>query len=192
MSLHVIVLAAGAATRFGSPKQLARLNGESLLHLAVTRAVEIAGQSVTVVLGAHAADIAPLLRHTGVSMVVNREWAEGLASSVRAGIGAVPAGADGALLMLGDQPAVTGDDLRRLVSAWRRQPHCIVAAQYAGNAGVPAIFAREDFQALAALRGDTGARTVLRRAGERLVRVPLPAAAIDIDTPEDLLKQQNP
>jgi molybdenum cofactor cytidylyltransferase len=191
-NLHVIVLAAGAATRFGSPKQLARLNGHPLLHLAVARAVQIAGQSVTVVLGANAAELAPLLRHTGASMVINRDWTEGLGSSVRAGVAGIPAAADGALLMLADQPAVTADDLRRLVHAWRVQPNHIVAAQYAGTAGVPAIFAREDFAALASLRGDAGARALLRRAGARLVRVPVPSAAIDIDTPEDLLKLQKP
>jgi molybdenum cofactor cytidylyltransferase len=189
-SLHIIVLAAGAATRFGSPKQLAQVNGRPLLHLAVARAVEVARQSVTVVLGANAAQLAPMLRHTGASVLINRDWAEGMGSSVRAGIARIPAAADGALLMLADQPAVTAADLRRLVDSWRRQPRCIVAAQYAGTAGVPAIFAREDFAALGALRGDAGARGLLKRAGDRVVRVPLPAAAIDIDTPEDLLKLQ--
>jgi molybdenum cofactor cytidylyltransferase len=190
-TLHVIVLAAGASTRFGSPKQLVRLNGRPLLHLAVSRAVEIAGQAVTVVLGANAADLAPLLRHTPAAVVVNRDWAEGMGSSVRMGIARVPATADAALLMLADQPAVTAEDLRRLVATWRRQTRCIVAAHYDGTTGVPAIFPREDFHALAALRGDTGARALLKRGGERVVRVPLQAAAIDIDTPEDLLNLQN-
>jgi molybdenum cofactor cytidylyltransferase len=191
-TLHVVVLAAGASTRFGSPKQLVRLNGRPLLHLAVSRAVEVAGQAVTVVLGANAADLAPLLRHTPAALIVNRDWSEGMGSSVRAGIARVPATADAALLMLADQPAVTAEDLRRLVGTWRRQPQCIVAAYYDGVTGVPAIFPREDFTALAALRGDAGARTLLKRSGERVVRVPLPAAAIDIDTPEDLLNLQNP
>ena len=190
-SLHVIVLAAGASTRFGSPKQLVRLNGRPLLHLAVSRAVEVAGQAVTVVLGANSAELAPLLRHTPASIVINREWSEGMGSSVRAGIARVPATADGALLMLADQAAVTTEDLRRVIGVWRRQPHCIVAAHYAGTAGVPAIFPREDFTALSALRGDAGARSLLKRGGERLVRVPLPSAEIDIDTPEDLLKLQS-
>jgi len=190
-TLHVIVLAAGASTRFGSPKQLVRLNGRPLLHLAVSRAVEVAGQAVTVVLGANAADLAPLLRHTPAAVVVNRDWAEGMGSSVRMGISRVPATADAVLLMLADQPAVRAEDLRRLIGTWHRQTHYIVAAYYDGITGVPAIFPREDFSALAALRGDTGARALLRRGGERLVRVPLQAAAIDIDTPEDLLNLQN-
>ncbi|HEV2700880.1 MAG TPA: nucleotidyltransferase family protein [Steroidobacteraceae bacterium] len=187
-SVHVIVLAAGASTRFGSPKQLVRLKGRPLLHLAVSRAVEVAGQSVTVVLGANAAELAPLLRHTPATVVINRDWAEGMGSSVRTGVARVPAAADAALLMLADQPAVTAEDLRRLVGTWRRQPRCMVAAHYAGTSGVPAIFPREDFPALCALRGDAGARALLKGGGERLVRVPLPSAAIDIDTPEDLLK----
>jgi molybdenum cofactor cytidylyltransferase len=190
-TLHVIVLAAGASTRFGSPKQVAQVHGRPMLHLAVARAVEVAGGSVTVVLGANAAQLAPLLRHTGASMVINRDWTEGMASSVRAGIARVPAAADGALLMLADQPAVTADDLRRLVSVWHRQPQCIVAAHYAGTAGVPALFPREDFPALSALRGDAGARVLLQRGGDRIVRVALHSAAIDIDTPEDLAKLEN-
>lgn len=186
-TLHVVVLAAGASTRFGSPKQLVRLNGRPLLHLAVSRAVELAGQAVTVVLGANAAELAPLLRHTPAAVVINREWAEGMGSSVRTGVARVPATADAVMLMLADQPAVTTDDLRRLAGTWRRQPQCMVAAYYAGTVGVPAVFPREDFIALGALRGDAGARALLKRGGERVIRVPLHSAAIDIDTPEDLL-----
>jgi molybdenum cofactor cytidylyltransferase len=189
--LYVIVLAAGASTRFGSPKQLAQVNGRPLLQLTVSRAVEVAGPAVTVVLGANAAQLAPGLRHCGASVVVNREWEEGMASSLRAGVARLPAAADGVLLMLADQPAVTADDLRRLVGAWRRQPQHIVAAHYAGTAGVPAIFPREDFATLGALRGDAGARVLLKRGGDRVVRVALPSAAIDIDTPEDLQNLHN-
>ncbi len=188
--LHVVVLAAGASTRFGSPKQLVRLNGRPLLHLAVSRAVEVAGQSVTVVLGANAVELAPLLRHTPAAIVVNRDWSEGMGSSVRTGVSRVPATADAVMLSLAVQPGWTAGDLRRLISTWRRQPQCIVAAHYAGTAGVPAIFPREDFTALAGLRGDAGARALLKRGGERLIRVPLQSAEIDIDTPEDLLKLQ--
>ncbi len=173
------------------PKQLVRVNGRPLLHLAVSRAVEIAGQSVTVVLGANAAQLAPLLRHTPAGVVINRDWAEGMGSSVRTGVARVPATADAALVMLADQPAVTAEDLRRLVGTWRRQPQCIAAAHYGGTVGVPAVFPREYFAALSALRGDSGARALLKSGGARLVRVPLQSAAIDIDTPEDLLTLQS-
>jgi len=187
-SLHAIVLAAGASTRFGSPKQLARLNGRPLLHMAVTRATEIAGHAVTVVLGANAADLAPLLKHTTASIVINRDWSEGMGSSIRAGIAKVPAAAAGVLLMVADQPAVTADDLRRLAGAWRRQTDHVVAAIYGGTIGVPAIFPRTYFSALGELRGDRGARVLLARNPDRVIRVPMESAALDIDTPEDLLQ----
>jgi molybdenum cofactor cytidylyltransferase len=183
---HVLVLAAGAARRFGSPKQLARLGGESLLLRAVTRATEVAGHAVTVVLGAHAADIAPMLRHSPASVVLNRHWEEGLGSSVRAGVASLAGGTEAVLITLADQVAVTGFDLKRLIAAWRQQPDWIVAASYSGQTGVPAIFPSQHFSALTELRGDTGARRVLHRLADRCVRVPMPAAAIDIDTQEDL------
>ena len=185
-TLHAIVLAAGASTRFGSPKQLVRIAGRPLLHAVVTRAVEVAGHAVTVVLGAHAGELSALLRHTPASTVVNRDWQEGIASSIRSGMAQVPGAADGVLLMLADQPAVSGDDLRRLAGAWRRQPDSIVAAQYSGITGVPAIFPRWAFRDLAELRGDRGAQLLLHRYAERVARLRMQSAALDIDRPEDL------
>ena len=185
--IHVVVLAAGASTRFGSTKQLVRVNGRPLMHNVVSRAVELAGHSVTVVLGAHAGELAPLLKHSPASISVNREWAEGIASSIRDGVAHIPTTSDGVLLMLADQAAVTTEDLRRLAGTWRRNPTAIVAAQYAGTLGVPAIFPRWCFRELNELRGDRGAQILLQRHVDRLVRLPMPGAELDIDRPEDLL-----
>jgi molybdenum cofactor cytidylyltransferase len=189
---HVLLLAAGAARRFGSPKQLARLAGEPLLLRAVTRATEVAGQAVSVVLGAHAADIAPLLRHSPASVVINRQWEEGLASSLRAGVASLPGSTEAVLVMLADQVAVTGFDLRRLIASWQQQPDCIVAASYEGQTGVPAIFPSHCFPALLELRGDVGARQVLHRMADRCVRISMPNASVDVDTPADLQKLEPP
>jgi molybdenum cofactor cytidylyltransferase len=186
--LHAIVLAAGASTRFGSPKQLVRVAGRPLLHSAIARAADVAGSAVSVVLGAHAAELTPLLTHSQALIVINRDWREGIASSIRTGISRLPPSCNAVLLMLADQAAVTGEDLKRLVGAWRRQSDYIVAARYGMTTGVPAIFPRSVFSDLAALRGDTGARALLQRNPDRVVRVPMASAAIDIDTPEDLLK----
>jgi len=186
-NLHVLVLAAGAASRFGSPKQLARIGGVMMLQKAVSQATDVAGHAVTVVLGAHAERITPLLRQSPASVEINRHWQEGLASSLRLGIGRLPS-CEGVLVTLADQVAVTAFDLRRLVSAWRRQPEWLIAASYDGHTGVPAVFPAWCFPDLLALRGDAGARTVLARHADRCLRVPMPNAGVDIDTPEDLLK----
>jgi molybdenum cofactor cytidylyltransferase len=157
------------------------------MHTIVSRAVEVAGHSVTVVLGAHAGELAPLLKHSPATITVNREWSEGIASSIREGLAHTPSTADGVMILLADQAAVTTEDLRRLASSWRRNPASIAAAQYAGGVGVPAIFPRWCFRELNELRGDRGAQSLLQRHVDRLVRLPMPSAELDIDRPEDLL-----
>lgn len=189
---HVLVLAAGSSSRFGSPKQLVRVGGEALLQRAVTRATELAGHAVTVVLGAHASELTPLLRHTAATVLINRHWEEGLASSLRLGVSHLPGSTEAVLITLADQAAITAFDLRRLAGAWRRQPDSVIAASYDGHTGVPAVFPRHAFPLLLALRGDVGARPVLSQLADRVLRVPMSHAAIDIDTPEDLLKLELP
>ncbi|HKD55053.1 MAG TPA: nucleotidyltransferase family protein [Steroidobacteraceae bacterium] len=190
--LYAVVLAAGPSSRFGSPKQLVRLAGRPLLHSAVTRAAEVTGNALIVVLGAGASELAPLLKHSPGAVIVNHQWREGLASSIRAGVARVPPTCRGVLLVLADQAAVTADDLKRLAGSWRKQPQHIAAALYSGTTGAPAIFPRSLFRDLATLRGDVGARPLLRRNVDRLVRVPMPSAALDVDTPEDLLALEAP
>ncbi len=184
--LQIIVLAAGASTRFGSPKQIAPVQGVPLLPLMLSRATAVAGHAVSVVLGAHCAEIAPALGRSAVSLVVNREWSEGIAASIRAGLLSLPGSCAAALLLLADQAAVTAADLQRLVDMWRRSPRAIVAAQYGGGYGVPAIFPRAEFPALLRLRGEQGAEVVLRSPTVELIGVPMPSAATDIDRPGDL------
>ena len=186
LALHAAILAAGPSTRFGSPKQLARLDGGLVLHRAVASAGSVAGHSVSVVLGAHAREIAPALRQSSASVILNRDWAEGLASSIRAAVRGAPPRSEGLLLLLADQVAVTADDLRRLFACWRRQPVLISAALHGGAPGLPAIFPRWAFPDLMELRGDRDAGRVLRRNADRVVRVPMISAAVGFDTPQDL------
>ena len=187
-SLHAIVLAAGGSTRFGSAKQLVRMGDRPLLSLVAGRAAEVVGQALLIVLGAQAAELAPLLKHSTGSTVVNRDWREGLASSIRAGVARLPPSCAGVMLVLADQACVSAEDLRRLAGAWRRQPLGLAAAQYGGTVGAPAIFPRHLFSELSDLRGDSGARVLLKRHADSLVRVPMTSAAFDLDTPDDLLE----
>jgi molybdenum cofactor cytidylyltransferase len=187
-ALHAVVLAAGASRRFGSPKQLVRFEGQLLVQRVIAAATELTGAAVTVVLGAHAAEIAATLPPGTASIVINRSWEEGIASSIRAAVSRLPGACDGALIMLADQPMVGRQSLTRLVAAWRRQTRSIVASHYGAVTGVPAIFPRWCFNDLAALRGDQGARLLIARYADHVVRLAHPEAAVDIDYPEDLLE----
>jgi len=185
-NLHAIVLAAGSSSRLGQPKQLVKLGGRPALHAVVSNAVAVAGQSVTVVLGAHAQELTRLLAHSPASVVVNRHWEEGIASSLRYGLSTVPSTTDAVLVLLGDQVAVTADDLRRLINSWKGHDTVIAASVYQGHVGLPAIFPQWSFTELRELRGDRGARMILERHAHRLAHVQMPNASIDLDTPEDL------
>jgi len=186
-TLHALILAAGASRRFGSPKQLVRFDGQSLLQRAVAHASELLGSAVTVVLGAHAAEIAETLPTGSAGVLINRDWQEGIASSIRIGVQRLPGACDGVMLVLADQPLVGSETLRRLMTAWRRQPRNIIASRYGSVTGVPAIFPRWCFSDLTELRGDAGARIVIRRYSDHVVRLAHPEAAVDIDYPDDLL-----
>jgi CTP:molybdopterin cytidylyltransferase MocA len=185
-SLLVVVLAAGQASRYGTAKQLAQFQGQTLLQGAVARAVAVGSQQVAVVLGARAQQLSPLLRQTPATLLLNRDWQEGMASSLRAAAAHARGRWDGLLITLVDQPAVTVSDLQRLQTAWLRNPDSLVAASFAGTAGAPAIIPAWCYADLLALRGDQGARALLQRHAQRLLRVQMPAAALDVDTPEDL------
>lgn len=183
---HILVLAAGASTRLGQAKQLVKLAGRPALHIVVSNAVAVAGHAVTVVVGAQAREMTHLLAHSPASVIVNRHWEEGMGSSLRFGVASLPPACQAVMVLLGDQVAVTADDLKRLVSAWKGEESMIAASVYDQRVGVPAIFPRVCFSELSELRGDQGARKILERNNYRLVRVPMSNASIDLDTPEDL------
>ncbi|MFM1887084.1 MAG: hypothetical protein RL026_2241 [Pseudomonadota bacterium] len=187
LTLHCVVLAAGAARRFGSPKQLARHGGRSLLQAAVERAQAVAGPAVTVVVGAHAAQVVPSLGPTTARILLNRQWDEGIGSSIRAAALAVDGHCDGVLLTLADQAALRVEDLQRLVAAWRADGQHIVAARYGGTSGAPVLFPAWCLPALASCRGESGAQRVLRAYPDKVIHVPLQRAALDVDRPEDLI-----
>jgi molybdenum cofactor cytidylyltransferase len=126
------------------------------------------------------------VRNVSAHVAFNPDHAQGMASSIRAGLAHAPFDARGALIALADQVAVTADDLRQLVLRWEQQPDHIVAAMYEDTIGVPAIFPADLFRELAELTGDRGARVLLSRYPERVIGVPMPSAAQDIDTPGDL------
>lgn len=188
--LHIIILAAGASTRLGRPKQLVQIAGRPALQHVVSNATAVAGGAVTVVLGSQATDITRMLQHSSASVLINRHWEEGIAASIRCGMSALSPACDAVMLLLGDQIAVTASDLKRLIAAWNGENSVLAASVYAGQFGVPAIFPRFAFSELAQLRGDQGAKAIINRHASRLAHVPIPNAAYDLDTPEDVAAAQ--
>jgi molybdenum cofactor cytidylyltransferase len=183
-----VILAAGQSRRMGRPKQLLELAGQTLLRRAVSTALSSSCRPVIVVLGAHAAQLQSELHGLDAIAVENPAWMDGIGSSVRCGIEATRQrpGVKSAVLMLCDQPLVTAQLIDLLVASQANSGAAIVASEYAGTRGVPALFTRRLFDELVALRPDEGAKQVIARHGADVVGVPFPAGAFDIDTPEDL------
>lgn len=187
--IAAIIAAAGSSSRLGRPKQLVVVDGEAMLQRAIRFAKEAGASPVFVVLGAHRDLIEGALDLTTAKTIVNNLWEEGVASSIRAGMEAVESDAsqaDGVLMMICDQPRVTADHLRRMISTYAQSEETAIASTYAGTRGIPAVFPRKAFAELSALRGDKGARSLLANPSWPVIEVPLEGGEIDIDCPEDL------
>jgi CTP:molybdopterin cytidylyltransferase MocA len=186
MPVAAIIVAAGASTRLGQPKQLVRIDGEPLLQRAIRCAQQAGVSPVFVVLGADRELIRNAIDFGAASIVVSENWEEGLSSSIRAGVQAAE-GSAGLLLMTCDQPRVTAEHLRAMIEKFEGRPEpVLVASTYAGVRGTPAIFPREAEGALLALRGDRGAHVLLQQSPWPVISLPLEGGEIDIDTPDDL------
>ena len=167
----------------GSPKQLLQLGGESLLRRAATIAIRCGCRPVIVVLGHDAQRMKGELGPLPVTAVENPDWQLGMGSSIRAGMAAVQSpDIAGVVVTLCDQPNVDVAAIALLVESFQRTGRT-VAARYAGTVGVPAVFGREMFDALRSLDPAAGAKRLLM--GPDVLPVDLPAAAVDVDTPED-------
>jgi CTP:molybdopterin cytidylyltransferase MocA len=183
MPVAAVVLAAGASTRLGSPKQMARLGGKTLLERTVRTALDAGLRPVYVVVAGGqdrtlcVAGLVQRAEEPTVVPVVNPQAAEGMASSLRAGVTAARDAA-GVVVLACDQPAVTAEHLRELAQGAGE----ILASAYAGRKGVPAYFPSSAFPELLQLRGDAGARELLQMARA----VELPGGELDVDTVEDL------
>ena len=191
-STAIIVLAAGASTRMGRPKQLLTYGGHTFLRNAAEMAAASVCRPILVVLGAYADQLQSEIDGLLVQPVVNERWAEGMGSSIRAGLEALKycdreGAAKAVVLMLCDQPFVTTANINELVTAYRSSGKGIIASEYGGIAGVPALFGHEYFADLAALSGTAGAKQIIAAHASEVMRVPFPQAATDVDTPEDYL-----
>jgi CTP:molybdopterin cytidylyltransferase MocA len=181
-----MVLAAGAARRFGSPKQLATLNGRPLLEhaLAAMAAAARIGPTV-VVLGSNADEIVGRVDLHGARAVICADWEEGQSASLRAGVAALQDGVEAIVVTLGDQPAIDARAIDRVAGA--RAPAVVaVRATYGGRPGHPVLLEHDILAAVASLRGDDGARNLLAGLAVALVDCDGLGNDLDVDTVEQL------
>jgi molybdenum cofactor cytidylyltransferase len=184
-----VILAAGQSRRMGGPnKLLAHFDGVPLIRRTAEQTLASGAEPVIVVTGHHADAVSAALAGLDVTTVDNPNFAEGLATSLKAGLAAVPQDAAGALIMLADMPAITSEVLNRLIAAFRaRRTPAIILPTVNGKRGNPVLWSREFFPELMETSGDTGARHILGRQEEAVQRVEIGSAAgIDVDTPEAL------
>ncbi len=182
----IVILAAGASTRLGTPKQLLNFGGRSLLRRAVESALDSVCRPVVVVLGAEADRLAGEVSGLPVQTVVNGRWNSGIGSSIRAGIETLEGGVDAAVILLCDQPLVTGPVIDAIVAAYSASGRSIVVSEYAGTVGVPALFSRAHFTELMTLADDAGAKALINKHLADAHRIPFENGALDIDTPKDV------
>lgn len=183
--LYTMVLAAGGSKRFGALKQLLEFNGQSLLRQAAGKAREVVQGRVVVVHGPKATRCQREIADLDLENVVNEAWESGMASSLQAGLRALPPDCRGILILLCDQPLIEVDHLEQLIDAWCEDPSRIAAARYAGGHGVPAIIPRRYFEDLLKLAGDSGAKPLLAARSGEITAVALEEAELDIDTQAD-------
>jgi molybdenum cofactor cytidylyltransferase len=184
----IIILAAGASSRMGRPKQLLIYQQQTLLQRAIKAAVAVPNACVIVVVGANQSLIMPDVDNSSVIVEYNPDWQQGMASSVRVGVEKLIANrptVQDALLMLCDQPFVDAALLQELINAKQANDGFIVASAYQNTVGAPVLFDQKYFPELLELRGQEGAKKLLNKYKEHIISIPFEGGAIDIDTPED-------
>ncbi len=186
MIIGVIVLAAGGSSRMGSPKQLLRYQGESLIRRAAEAAVGSLCQRVVVVVGNEAQQMRDELAGMPVSVIENQNWSAGMSSSIRAGMEELlNEDLDAVMLTLCDQPFVTAEILNDLIFTHFKTGEPIVASSYEGIQGAPAFFTSELFDELTSLTADEGARRIILNHPHSVATITFPQGAFDVDTPRE-------
>jgi len=190
--IAAVILAAGRSTRMGGPnKLLAEIGGRPLVRIAAEEALASQARPVIVVTGHQRDAVEAALQGLDVRTVHNPDFADGLSTSVKTGLAAVPDDADGAIVCLGDMPQVKASLIDRLLAAFDPERGALVVVPVIdGKRGNPVVWSRRFFPELMHLEGDVGARNAIARNAEAVTEVPFAdaAALIDVDTPDVLAK----
>ena len=198
MNIALIILAAGESKRMGVAKQLLKVEGETLLKRTLRTALDTTCFPIAVVVGANKAQIVPELQNAPITIIDNPAWKEGMAGSIKMGLVGVymtQKEIDGVIFVTADMPYLSAEIVENLkYLAEKNEDKQIIAAKYANQLGIPALFKREIFNDLLDLKGELGAKSVIKKYQEKTLSVDFENGQYDIDTPEDyqnLLKNLN-
>ncbi|GAB3131268.1 nucleotidyltransferase family protein [Marisediminicola antarctica] len=179
-----LVLAAGASVRYGSPKQLLQYGDGVLLDAVLATARASSFEQIVVALGGAAAQVREAVDTAGCDVVVNPEFGSGCSSSIAAALAALDPGTDVLVLLLGDQPQVRPESVRRLLEG--RGDAAIAVCRYDDGIGHPFAFSRSTFPDLASLHGDKGVWRLLDQRAAEVAEVPVAGSIpADVDTEDD-------
>ncbi len=191
----VVIIAAGESKRLGTPKQLLLVEEDTLLNRLIKTVQRAVNFPIYLVLGANAEKIQAQLPHIEINVVENKDWQEGMGSSIRLGVQAILESAkkfDGVLILVCDQPYLTEAAIQDLVTLQAAKKTAITASFYANIAGTPALFHASIFPDLLALKGDQGAKKIIQERDQELAKLQFEKGVLDIDTQDDyqqLLKE---
>jgi molybdenum cofactor cytidylyltransferase len=189
-SQGIVILAAGASTRLGKPKQLLQYEGKSLIERITQIALEVVKEPVVVVLGAHSDLIGPHISHMPVSVVYNPDWTGGIGSSIRKGLRKVldlSPQLDSVVFAVCDQPHVSHELFADIINTRIKTNKPIVACSYGDTLGTPVLFSKPYFGEVMRLKNNEGARKIIHRHASTVESVPFPLGKVDIDTPQDYI-----
>lgn len=185
--IGIIILAAGASRRMGTPKQLLKIDNQTLIERAVNLTQALDNQQTVVVLGANAEKINPYIpQNEKVSIIINKNWMQGMGTTLKTGLDFFLAQAQNfaaVIVMVCDQPYLTTEKLQALIDVHQQTKAAIVATKYKGIKGVPALISSRLFPKLMELNQDEGARKIIKNYKGEIVTINFPEGIIDLDTP---------
>jgi molybdenum cofactor cytidylyltransferase len=190
--LSILILAAGNSSRLGSPKQLIKFEGKTLIERIAETALSIS-EKVLIVLGGNSELISPKLERfeNTISTIFNPDWRDGMGTSIRLGVEELAQKSDLILILLSDQPFISKVLLQNMLHTYANSQNPIVACFYNNTLGVPILFHESVFPELLKLEGDKGAKTFLNLYHNKISMIDFPKGIIDIDTTEDVEKLKN-
>jgi len=183
--IAILILAAGASSRMGSPKQLLKWGNSTLLNHSIKQAVNSKANHVFVVLGAHYNAINKTIHNQNITLLPYNDWKLGMGNSIAFGIkNIISLNFDSVLIMLVDQPLVNTEYVNKLIKASISTNKPITATSYPTGVGVPAIFNKQYFNKLADITGEKGAKNLIEQELEKVNLITPKTPLEDIDTPE--------